>query len=36
MGEPVYRRLGFEEVGRVQFLIWPGEDRPRPVETGRE
>jgi GNAT superfamily N-acetyltransferase len=24
MGQPVYRRLGFEEVGRVRFLRWPG------------
>lgn len=24
LGQPVYRRLGFREVGRVRFLRWPG------------
>jgi len=28
LGQPVYRRLGFSEVGRVRFLRWPGGPAP--------
>lgn len=29
LGQPVYRRIGFREVGDVSFLRWPGRTRER-------
>jgi len=35
MGEGVYRRLGFEEVCRMNLYIWAGGDSPRLVPSPR-